>query len=155
MQSVNHTTFPLPSSFFQASSVIFSIAQFFADYKGTCLLYSGGNLDSAQDTFLGLFPYETVEVNALKLTHCYGKECHHFHVKNPWDALQEHFFSSLTAQSEAIAFGWFGYCMSGFVDEIYELPYLPSPLPDAYLQRFAVTLKLNIRTLEATVYING
>ena len=146
--------FSLPPSLFSSPSTLFSFTQFFADYPGTCLLYSGGVLDSVEETILGLFPYETIEVRALKLAYRCGKELEKKEVENPWDALQKYFFSSQAVHPDSIAFGWFGYGMSAFIDAKYPLPYHPSQLPDAYWQRCVVTFKLSMKTLKAEVRVN-
>lgn len=44
------------------SESLLKMAYFFADLEGTCLLYSGGNLDSAKISLLFLFPYNTFEI---------------------------------------------------------------------------------------------
>ena len=88
-------------------SELFAAARFFAEWEGTCFLYSGGNGDAAETSFLALFPYETIEVRGDTST-------------DPWEELQ-HFFSALPPQ--AIAFGWLGYGMGASADREKKLPY--------------------------------
>lgn len=123
-----------------------SVAEFFADWKGTCLLYSGGHLDSAQCSLLGLFPFETITVYGKQLDYRKGTLCKKVAATNPWEGLQSNFFAPLAKNKDALAFGWFGYGMGAFADQDLLLPYRPSFVPDAYWQRCAVVLKLDHKT---------
>lgn len=137
-----------------SNSHLLAIAEFFADWHGTCLLYSGGDLDSSQRSILCLFPYETVTVYGQKICCHKNNQSTSFIVKNPWNGLQEHFFNSLAKDLDSIAFGWFGYGMGAFADLDKVLPYRSSSMPDAYWQRCAVVLNVDRTTGEAVVQIN-
>lgn len=141
-------------SFF-SPSLLLAAANYFADQWGTCLLYSGGHLDSAQHSFLGLFPYETIAVNGCRIHYRLGGRHNTFEVHNPWQGLQDYFFSSLAKDPDAMAFGWLGYGMGAFADPDKPLLYRPSALPDAYWQRCAVVLSLDHLTGQAAVQINA
>lgn len=110
-------------------------ARYFSDKKGTCLLYSGGSFDSAQTSFLALFPYDSITIR-----HASG---------NPWDQLTDFFSGADTG----MAFGFFGYEMGSFSDQTKQLPYLPSITPDAYWQRCAIVLKLDHTNETAHIHI--
>lgn len=135
-------------------SLLLSVAHFFADWQGTCLLYSGGNVDSAQGSFLGLFPFETVSVSEQHLSYQKGKQRQNLKVQNPWEGLQEYFFAQLAQDYQAIAFGWFGYGMGAFADLNKTLPYRPSSTPDAYWQRCAIILRLHQQTQQAHIQVD-
>lgn len=139
---------------FTSHSILFAITRFFADSPGTCLLHSGGNYDSSQRSFLGLFPYETIQVHAEKLHYHKGHQSQLFNFQNPWEGLQEHFFRALEEDPHAMAFGWFGYGMGAFSDEDRVLPYRPSSIPDAFWERCAVVLDVDSRTLEANIQVD-
>jgi para-aminobenzoate synthetase component I len=136
------------------SSVFLAIAKYFADYEGTCLLYSGGHLDSAQRSLLGLFPFESITAYGQQLYSQKGKHVENKLVNNPWDGLQEHFFLPLAADLTSMAFGWFGYGMGAFADQDKILPYRSSSLPDAFWQRCALVLDMNKATGHVEVYVN-
>lgn len=138
----------------QPHSVVLAIAHFFKDYPGTCLLYSGGELDSAQRCLIGLFPFETVTVHGQKLEFQIGGKRETKWVENPWDGLQDSFFKPLAQDSASIAFGWFGYGMGTFADQDKRLPYRFSSLPDAFWQRCAIVLDTNPKNGECIVQIN-
>lgn len=138
----------------QPLSILLTIANFFEDCPGTCLLYSGGDLDSAQRNLLGLFPFETIAVYGQKIECQIEGKLETKWVDNPWDGLQELFFKSLGQDCESIAFGWFGYGMGAFADQDKSLPYRPCSLPDAFWQRCAVVLDMNPKNGEIVVKIN-
>lgn len=145
-----HQNLTLPSFPYKR---LLDIADFFAEFHGTCLLYSGGNLDSAQRSFLGLFPYETVTINDHTLILQKNNQLHCHSVENPWQGLQEHFFSSLASDSDDMVFGWFGYGMGVFIDPALSLPYRPNSVPDAYWQRCALTFIVDHHTQELSIRI--
>jgi para-aminobenzoate synthetase component 1 len=136
------------------SSVFLAIAKYFADFEGTCLLYSGGHLDSAQRSWLGLFPFESITAYGQQLYCQKGKHVECMQFNNPWDGLQEHFFHPLAADAKAMAFGWFGYGMGAFADQDKTLPYRPSSVPDAFWQRCAVVLEMDKTTGLASAQVN-
>jgi para-aminobenzoate synthetase component 1 len=136
------------------SALLLAVADFFADWTGTCLLYSGGDLDSARYSFLGLFPFETLTVYDHQFSLRQGKHIQTKQVAHPWQGLQEYFglFSSL-AQPHEIAFGWLGYGLGAYADEDKVLSYHPSSAPDAYWQRCALVLVLDHHTQLTTLHV--
>lgn len=135
-------------------AVLLSIAQFFSDWPGTCLLYSGGHLDSAQCSYLGLFPFEAVTVYGRQLSYRKGNQYQVFNIQDPWLGLQEYFFDSLAQDSQAMAFGWFGYGMGAYADVDKVLPYRSSSVPDAYWQRCAIRLTIDLPTDQASIQVD-
>lgn len=135
--------------------LLLDIADFFAEHHGTSLLYSGGTLDSARYSFLGLFPYQSATVFDQLLTIQNGDKEQQYSADNPWDGLQEHFFSHLASNPHAMAFGWFGYGMGRYADPDLSLPYRPNTMPDAYWQRCAITLTVDHQSEEATIQIHS
>ncbi len=132
-------------------SLLFAITHFFCDWPGTCLLHSGGHLDAAQNSFLGLFPFETITVEQQKIIHKKGKKSEVFCVPNPWDGLEKHFFRPLAQDPDAVAFGWFGYGMGAYADLDRLLPYRSSAEPDAYWQRCAIQLVINWQNKQVSI----
>lgn len=137
-----------------SSSRFLAFANYFADFSGTCLLYSGGCLDSAQRSFLCLFPFESIVLSGHQLEFQRGSTLQRERVENPWEGLQEHFFQRLADDPQAMAFGWFGYGMGAFADQDKALPYRPSSLPDAFWQRCALVLERENSTGTTRVQIN-
>lgn len=125
---------------FISLSSFLALAEVYADRHGTTLLYSGGSLDSAERSFLALFPFESAVIYGHSLRYQKGCRQQSFEVQDPWEGLQNHFFDSLAADSASMTFGWFGYGMGAFADKEREMPYRPSSTPDAYWQRCAAVL---------------
>ena len=142
--------FDLP--FFTLPSLL-DVAEAFSDWNGTSLLYSGGSLDSAETSFLALFPFETVTLYGHRLVYQKGGARQNFEVKDPWDGLQQHFFNKLPDNS-SMAFGWLGYGMGASADKERKLPYRPSTTPDAYWQRCAVVLRFDHLSRKASVTVD-
>lgn len=126
----------------------------FSDTTGTCLLFSGGDGDASAFSFLGLFPYESVTIDRTRLVKKKGTSVVEKTIDNPWDALQNNFFSALSEDPDTIAFGLFGYGMGALADPDYPLSLRSASTPDAYWQRCAVVLKLEHRSSLLTVSID-
>lgn len=146
MIQFNLPSFTLPS--------LLDIAEAFSDWNGTCLLYSGGRLDSAETSFLALFPFETVTLFGHRLIYQAGDVRQEFEVEDPWEGLQQHFFNKLPDDNSSMAFGWLGYGMGASADKERKLPYRPSTLPDAYWQRCAVVLRFDHKLKQASVTVD-
>jgi para-aminobenzoate synthetase component 1 len=136
-------------------SLLLSITHFFADWQGTCLLYSGGNIDSAQCSFLGLFPFESVTIYGHQLSYQKGKQGYNIKVQDPWNGLQNHFFAQLAQDPHSMAFGWFGYGMGAFADLNKALPYRASSTPDAYWQRCAIILNQHMQQADIQIDLSA
>ena len=144
--------FTLPS--FPLSSFL-ALAEACADYHGTALLYSGGSLDSAERSFLALFPFESATLNGHVLIHQKGGLKLHSEVQDPWKELQHHFFDHLEGAASSMAFGWLGYGMAAFADTDVRLPYRPDTVPDAYWQRCAIVIRYDHKLGQALVTVDA
>lgn len=131
---------------------LLSIADQFKDSKGTCLLYSGGESDSAQTSYLALFPFETLTIHQTTVCHCQGQSVSSFEVENPWDAL--HLFFQGPDPHDYI-FGYLGYEMGGWSDSDKYLPVVSSKSANAYWQRCVFVLKVEHATQLATLIIEA
>lgn len=146
---IDHITLPAIDS-----HTFLAIAKYFADYEGTCLLYSGGCLDSAKRSWLGLFPYESITAYGQQLRCQKGHHIECKLVNNPWDGLQQYFFLPFTRDPISLAFGWFGYGMGAFADQDKIFSYHSSTLPDAFWQRCAIVLEMDQATKLVDVQVN-
>ena len=142
-------TLPLTSP-----SVMLDIAEYFADWHGTCLLYSGGSLDSAQYSLLALFPFESISIAGGNLRYQKEDYCENRIIENPWEELQEQFFGSSVEDPDSMAFGWLGYGLGACADGEQMLPYRSSSTPDAYWQRCSVVLTFDHKKNLAEVRVN-
>lgn len=146
-----HRSFNIPAI---SSQILLEVANFFSDHHGTCLLFSGGVLDSAQRSFLALFPFETIEAYGKKLVLNQNNCSQTIEVQNPWIGLEDFFFRSLANDDQSKAFGWFGYGLAAFADPDKKLPYRPSSLPDAYWQRCSIVLEIDHKINRAVCYLD-
>ncbi|WP_075883395.1 anthranilate synthase component I family protein [Candidatus Protochlamydia sp. W-9] len=145
-------SFILPS-FFQ-KDLLLAVADFFAEFEGTCLLFSGGEFDSSEHSFLSLFPIEIVIVKDRQVIHKTKQQIFQQEIKNPWEALQKFFFDSLENNSENYAFGFFGYEMGFSSDPDVQL-FCQSHewTPDAMWQKCAITIIYNHSNQQAILKI--
>ncbi len=122
---------------------LLDFARFFSSYEGTCLLLSGGHLDSAERSFLALFPEK--EWNIL------GKES--MHQKNPWDVLKEH-LGPLDVEGTYIPqyFGFLCYEMGIYADTALKLPHYRGKLPDAYFMKASIVASFDHQTGKLSLY---
>jgi para-aminobenzoate synthetase component 1 len=134
-------------------SYLLSIAEFFSDWEGTALLYSGGELDSAKTSFLGLFPFRSLTIKGKEAYERKKNQIFRFSIENPWEALEAHFFSSLT-RSSSMAFGWFGYEMGASADLSVQIPYHVASTPDAYWQECGIVIQVDHLTQIARICIS-
>lgn len=130
MQSITTWTFKLNEPF--------ELAKRFADLEGTALLFSGGSLDSAQTSFLCLFPEE-------KITLIASKTC--------WEELKTR-MGPMAYPGLCIPrwVGYLGYEMGCFADADVITPYFASSLPDCCFYRPSVVIDFNHLTNRATLY---
>ena len=136
-------------------SLLLKITRFFADMEGTCLLFSGGSLDTATHSFLGLFPTATISIYEKTLKVHKSSQKQDIQVNQPWIGLEEHFFQFLIEDPLSMVFGWFGYGMGAFADPQHPLPYRATNLPDAYWEKCAMILILDRVAQQATVRIDA
>lgn len=106
---------------------LLKLGKVFAEEAGTCLLYSGGDLDSATKSFLFLFPFDQFEIR---------------NEKDPWTLLK----SKITLNDS-----WVGFLSYEMGDETVEV--VANPIPNAYFQKSAFRLILDHKTGVSTVLI--
>lgn len=129
---------------FSSPTSLLDVTRLFAEQPGTCLLFSGGNFDSAQVSFLGLFPIETLSLKDQHIRLTSQGISKSYAVDDPWESMKTLFFS----RQKDLVFGWFGYDV-----EKKNRKKESSPSPDAYWQSCAVVLKLDHRTLQAEISV--
>ncbi len=107
------------------------LARTHAHQEGTALLYSGGTLDSAKNSFLCLFPKKKVSVQARE---------------GCWEELKE--------RLDDVPFwvGYLGYEMGAFADPDKPLPFFRSSLPDARFYAPSVVVHFNHQNGVATLH---
>lgn len=135
------------------STALFKVAQHFANDEGTCLLYSGTAYETARYSYLFLFPFDVIRIQSgLKQRYLLGEETVSSNKANLWEAFKD--LASDIGKGEG-AFpewvGFFGYEMGAYSDLDKTLPHLSASTPEAYWQRCAVTLKVDLHTGEAVV----
>lgn len=114
------------------STALFLLTHQFAYEEGTCLLYSGSSYETAKQSFLFLFPYESITIGAEE--------------KNPWEALKKAGCGTSTNGSSFPEWvGFLGYEMGA--------PHMLASTPKAYWQRCAVTLRVDHQTGAAEVRV--
>ena len=134
---------------------LMNLAGFFSDQIGTCLLYSGGNFESAKKSYLFLFPYDFIWIKGGKQwrTNLGTQKKTYLSFFNPWDAykllLPE--FDSHKQFPEWV--GFFSYEMGAFSDQEKRLPYQYKDSPESYMQRSAVMLMVDHQTEQGTLII--
>src|SRR5262249_33309242 len=116
--------------------------------NGTCLLYSGGQFESAKQSFLCLFPFDFIWIqnNTQWKANLNPYSRIELSLPNPWDALKK----LLPPPSHHLPYpewmGFLSYEMGAFSDREKKLPYHGSQMPDAYLQRCAVVICVDHQT---------
>ncbi|MDP1881221.1 MAG: anthranilate synthase component I family protein [Parachlamydiaceae bacterium] len=140
-------------SFTLSSHELLAVANFFSEFEGTILLFSGGVSETVKFSYLGLFPHESVLIRGDTLVHNQGSS-QILKINNPWDALQNEFFSKFSQSIDSFAFGWLSYQMGFTADLDYHFnTQYTSTTPDAYWQRCAVTLIFNHEMNECSVQL--
>lgn len=125
-----------------AHDALLRIAAHFSKEAGTVLLYSGSDYDSAQCSFLALFPCEALKIEDGVFTHIKagsGTITRRIEA-NPWELLKGYFeFDS----AKGLLPEWFGYLsyeMGASSDWERTLPSLPPEYADCYFQRPALLI---------------
>jgi len=118
----------------------------FADREGTLLLHSSGPYETARRSFLFLFPVEQIIVDDRhRGRHIRNGRCTAYTFSDPWAFLQEKMGSFDGGSDWPKWSGYLGYEMGASAHSEKPLPYFDTPLPDAYFQRSAVTLRMEER----------
>ncbi|WP_059360413.1 anthranilate synthase component I family protein [Parachlamydia acanthamoebae] len=131
------------SSIIRHSDDLLQIARFFSQEKGTCFLYSGGKFPLSQKSFLCVFPFASVSIEAaLQRKYWQGDILSPLELQldNPWDALKQ--FLEEPSSDEPIPrwVGYLGYEMGAYSDPDIQLDYVQPVIPLAFFQQFACTL---------------
>lgn len=132
---------------------LFNLAQEFSSIDGTCLFHSGGPYDSAEQSFLCLFPDEHVWIQDNRLFHKWGDQNEPVwnEIRNPWEDLKKILFGEAwTGFPLPRWVGYFGYEMGGHSgDKI--IPLYPSDYPDAYFVRPSVVIAFDHKKNESRI----
>lgn len=113
---------------------LLKLAAFFSKEEGTCLLYSGGDLDSANCSFLFLFPFEKVEISE------------EIDEQKRWELLQSHLIFDKGHLKVPLWAGFLSYEMAKPSSSFQKLPFV-------YFQRSAVTFVLDHIRDSLTIYL--
>jgi para-aminobenzoate synthetase component I len=108
---------------------LLNIAKAFSHEEGTCLLYSGSDFDSAEQSILGLFPYDTIKVH---------------NEENPWNILKN-------GLDDNMWMGFLGYEMGNFADPDARHPYIPAETPDLCFYKHAVKIFVDHKKQKTTI----
>lgn len=114
------------------------IARRYAHIEGTALLYSGGSFDSAQVSFLCLFPEKQITLSASP---------------ESWEELQR---TIGACDNDGLSIpqwvGYLGYEMGSCADPDKTIPYATSCLPDCCFYQPGVVIRFDHRSRLATLY---
>ena len=116
----------------------FALARRFAHLEGTALLYSGGGLDSAQTSFLCLFPEKKLALTASR---------------GSWDELQKEIAQG---EKEGLPIptwvGYIGYEMGCYADCHRIIPHFQPQLPGCLFYKPTVVVRFDHALGMATLY---
>ena len=120
---------------------LINLGNFFSGDGRFALLLSGKDYDSAENSFLALFPYETfiVEENDDE---------------NPWEIVKKKLHSINQKHDLPEWIGYFNYEMGAYHDQTVVSPHFQNEYPNACFQRYGLILRLNHRTKVLTVHCN-
>lgn len=140
-------------SFSLDPAMLMSAADYFSEMNGTCLLYSGGIKETAQQSYLFLFPYETLAIRPHGVWHKKnGRMVCQPLMSNPWDVLKDGLGNTITDRSPHPEWvGFFAYEMGAFADKEKPIPHFPPPVPYAYFQRSAAIVMMDHRQNRGTL----
>jgi len=143
-------------SFPFSPDALLPIAEHFSEFNGSCLLYSGGQQETAQFSFLFLFPYESCSIDSSGLWHQKGQQRkNHSTASGPWQTLKSIIGSSIVDGEPSPEWvGFFSYEMGAFADAEKPINHFPPPHPYAFFQRSAVILRVDHRKNEGVMRLN-
>lgn len=149
----------MPKRFSLSRRNFLKLGRLFAEEQGTCLLYSGGNFDSAVHSFLFLFPYECIHISEREQKKVTSNKTIFLSPTsnpciNPWDALEKLISPFDKSSSIPKWVGFIGYEMGAFSDPEKQLPSHTSQIPYAYFQSCTIILKVEHATDLGTLFIN-
>lgn len=125
--------FYLPPFLFDSQKFL-QIAAFFSNYKGTCLLYSGGAFDSSTTSYLFLFPHQSIQIQASE---------------DPWLDLEK----KLNLDRN-FWIGFFSYEMGATSEPDKIIEHQVAGYPLAYFQQCACVLIFHHTTCQTEVIID-
>jgi len=137
--------------------LLLKLTHLFSNEEGTSLLYSGGNLDSSQHSYLFLFPFDFVWVQGKKQWRGKREDPDSklmLAMENPWEALKTLLPSFDESNPVPEWVGFFGYEMGASADLGKPLQAIPATTPDAYLQRCAIVLAVDHQKEEGTLFVS-
>jgi len=134
---------------------LLNLAGKFSEEVGTCLFYSGGSFESAERSFLCMFPYEWIWVKGRKLWQKRLREdaVRSWDVVDPWEGLKDVMTPSNPNCFLPEWVGYFGYEMGAFSDREVQFQYIPASIPDAYLMRPSFVLVVDHKSCKGTLVI--
>ncbi len=109
---------------------LLALAAQYAEEPGTCLLYSGGSRDTAQYSYLGLFPQERIQLT--------GPTC--------WDDCKQLLGPLAGATAYPEWMGCLSYSAGAFADRRKQLVHRPKYIPDITLLRHSTLIQQCHRT---------
>ncbi len=119
----------------------FALTRRFAHLEGTALLYSGGSLDSAQSSFLCLFPDKKMSLSASRAS---------------WDELQREIGNGQKDGVDIPSWiGYIGYEMGCYADPDQIIPHFLSQVPDCLFYKPTVVVRFDHALQLATIYSTG
>lgn len=131
------------------------LAAAYADEEGTVVLFSGGEYDAAQRSFLHIHPKETISVdlNAMSICHVtdQGRSIEPI-TGNPWDALKQKIVPCTNGSALPEWIGYLAYEMGAYADGDGALPPRALSYPAAYFQRGGILIEYDHTTRQMTVH---
>lgn len=142
-------------SFEMAETRFMELSEVFSLTPGTSLLYSGGNYQTSNVSYLFLFPKESLSIEGKTLFHqALGKEIiSTIDSRNPWEGAKRFLpEESETRQDCPDWIGYFGYEMGAYSDEEKCFSFEKSIIPDACFLRPSVILKFCYTQKRVSLY---
>lgn len=131
------------------------LAAAYADEDGTIVLFSGGEYDSAQRSFIHLRPEEKMWINldALTITHeTILERTVEGIMGNPWDCLKQKIAPKNNGSPFPEWIGYLAYEMGAYADKDRTMPHHMPAYPAAYFQRGGILIEYDHATQKATVH---
>ncbi len=135
----NKTVFPRNFS----SEEFLYLAKPYLEVDATCLLMSGSDYDSAERSFLFLYPVQEIAIEASSST-----------FQNPWEQLKVAMKFSDTSLDIPEWVGYLSYEMGGYSDADVVIPLHAPKYPIAHFHRYSVILSHQQLTGELTLFVN-
>ncbi|MEC7838543.1 MAG: anthranilate synthase component I family protein [Chlamydiota bacterium] len=133
-----------------------TVARLFSKDSGTTLLLSGSTHDSAEKSFLCIFPFESVSIKSGNVYLKKGVEerTKQLQGENPWSILKKYIHSIDQQHSLPEWVGFLAYEMGAYHDEDVVVSHYNNSYPNVYFQRCAIVLQLEHSTRQLTIHMN-